>query len=633
MRKQKSLLKDISSPQDLKKIPIESLPQLAQEIRDRIITVVSKAGGHLASSLGAVELAIAVHYCFTAPEDYIIWDVGHQAYAHKILTGRNDRFDTLRQKDGISGFPSKNESLYDPFSTGHSSTAVSLALGVAASRDLQQGKERVVAIIGDGALTGGMCFEALNQAGHMGRDILVILNSNDMAIAPSVGALSTYLNKIISRPIYNRFKKARESFLKQRVPKIGPRLLKLVDRFEEMLKGLIVPGIFFEEMGFQYFGPLDGHNISLMIETIKNLSELKVPKLLHVVTKKGKGFPLAEEAPVKFHGTPCFNIVSGEVVGALQKTEVTFTEVFSCHLVDLAEKNEKIVAVTAAMPEGTGLHRFCQAYPERFFDVGIAEQHAIGFASGLAKRGLKPYVAMYSTFLQRSYDQILEEMCLQNLGVVLCIDRAGVVGEDGPTHHGIFDIAYLRHMPQLAVMAAADRQDLEAMLTFVQTLESPSAIRYPKDIAAFRSEALPFSPVALGKAELLREGTDVAIVALGSMVYPALDAAQILLGAKINAAVINARFAKPVDESLVLDLYNRFPALITIEEGVLKGGFASAVLEVLQSDGALFKRPKPVKCLGLPCEFITFARRAALLEKYGLCAQRIADVARKALSK
>lgn len=627
------MLEKIKSPQDLKKIPREELPGLAREIRERIISVVSKTGGHLASSLGVVELAIVVHYCFNAPLDSIVWDVGHQAYAHKILTGRNDRFETLRQRDGISGFPSKNESVFDPFSTGHSSTAVSLATGLAVARDLKGTKEKVVAIIGDGSLTGGMCFEALNHAGHLGRDILVILNSNDMAIAPSVGALSTYLNKIISKPIFNRFKEARETFLKQRLPRIGPRLLKLVDRFEEMLKGLIVPGIFFEEMGFKYFGPLDGHNMAAMIDTLNNISQVKGPLLLHVVTKKGKGFVHAEDHPVKFHGTPCFDIVSGEVEGVQEQKPLVFTDVLSCRLLELASENKNIVAITAAMAEGTGLDRFAQEYPERFFDVGIAEEHAIGFAAGLARSGMKPFVAIYSTFLQRAYDQVLEEMCLQNLGVVLCIDRAGLVGEDGPTHHGIFDVAFLRSMPNLTVMAPADKEDLEAMLEFSAGLETPSTIRYPKDKAGLRPQSVPFSPVKIGKAEVLQGGDDVVLFALGSMVYPALEAAQILLTEKIYATVVNARFVKPLDETLLLNLYRRCRALITIEEGVLKGGFGSAVLEALEADGCILKGPKPLKCLGLPSEFITFDKRKILLENYGLTARGIAGAAKEALGK
>lgn len=626
------LLENIQSPQDLKKIPREKLPELAREIRERIVGVVSKTGGHLASSLGVVDLTIAIHACFNAPADIIIWDVGHQAYAHKLLTGRNNRFDTLRQKDGISGFPLKTESTYDPFTTGHSSTAVSLAIGRALGRDLKKTKERVVAIVGDGALTGGMCFEALNHAGHLGSDILVILNSNDMAIAPSVGALSTYLNKIISKPIFNRFKEAREAFLKSRLPKIGPRLLKLVDRFEEMLKGLIVPGIFFEEMGFKYFGPLDGHDISLMMNTLQNINQLKGPCLLHVVTKKGKGFVPAEAAPVKFHGTACFNVQSGEAIPSGEKS-ASFTDIFSAHIVKRAETNKAIVAVTAAMPEGTGLDKFACLYPERFFDVGIAEQHAIGFSAGLAKTGLKPFVAVYSTFLQRSYDQIIEEMCLQDLGVVLCIDRAGVVGEDGPTHHGVFDIAFLRSLPNIFVMAAADTEDLEAMIEFAETLNSPASIRYPKDKAVTRPESITCEPLKPGRAEVLRSGDDVVLFALGSMVYPALEAAEILQREKIHATVVNARFVKPLDETLAKELYRRCSVFVTVEEGVLRGGFGSAVLEALEGEGCFLKDPKPFRRIGLPNEFISFDKRKALLEKYGLTAKDIAQTVRELLRK
>lgn len=627
------LLEKIKSPEDLKVIPIEQLPELAQEIRQRIIDVVSKTGGHLASSLGAVEIAIAVHYCFCAPRDIIAWDVGHQAYAHKILTGRNERFSTLRQRGGISGFPLKSESVYDPFSTGHSATAVSLALGAAAARDLKATQEKVVAIIGDGTLTGGMCFEALNHAGHLGSNLLVILNSNDMAIAPSVGALSMYLNKIISKPVYNRFKEARDAFLKQRLPRIGPRLLRLVDRFEEMLKGLIVPGIFFEEMGFKYFGPLNGHDADLMIGTLKNISLIKGPVLLHVVTKKGKGYAPAENQPVKFHGTPCFDIVNGEAIGIMQKTSVSYTEIFGCKLCDLAEKNKKVVAITAAMPEGTGLQKFSERYPERFFDVGIAEEHAIGFSVGLAKGGLKPFVAIYSTFLQRAYDQIFEEVCLQNFGVVLCIDRAGIVGEDGPTHHGIFDLAFLRHLPNLTVMAPADRQDFEAMLDFACGLETPSSIRFPKDVSIYRPQEMSLSEIRCGKGELLRDGHDIGFIAIGSMVHPCLEAAKILSGDGFHVTVVNARFVKPLDEALMLEVYRKCRVLLTVEEGVLAGGFGAAVLETYAQNNCFYKMPKPIKCCGLPSEFITFDRRSSLLEQYGLSACALAAAAKTLFEK
>lgn len=622
------LLEKIKSPEDLKKIELEKLPDLACEIRERIIDVVSKTGGHLASSLGAVEIALAVHYCFSPPEDIIVWDVGHQAYAHKIITGRNDRFGTLRQQGGLSGFPLKTESVYDPFSTGHSATSVSLALGAAAARDLKQSREKVVAIIGDGTLTGGMCFEALNHAGHLGTNILVILNSNDMAIAPSVGALSTYLNKIISKPVYNRFKEARDAFLKQRLPRIGPRLLRLVDRFEEMLKGLIVPGIFFEEMGFKYFGPLDGHNVGLMVNTLRNIAQIKGPLLLHVVTKKGKGYAPAENQPVKFHGTPCFDIMNGEAIGILQKSSVSWTEIFGCKLCDLAENNKKIVAITAAMPEGTGLQRFSESYPERFFDAGIAEEHAVGFGAGLAQGGMKPFVAIYSTFLQRGYDQIFEEVCLQNLGVVLCIDRAGLVGEDGPTHHGIFDMAFLRHLPNLTVMAPADRQDFEMMLEYACEMETPVSIRFPKDVSVYRAQDVPFAKLRVGKGEQLCQGKDIGLIAVGSMVYPCLEAARLLLGEGLHAAVVNARFVKPLDESLILELYRNCRVILTVEEGVLAGGFGSCVLEAYAKNGCFYKMPKAVKCCGLPSEFITFDRRSSLLEKYGLSARAIASSAK-----
>jgi 1-deoxy-D-xylulose-5-phosphate synthase len=627
------LLETVRSPQDLKKIPKDKLPELAAEIRSRIIGVVSKTGGHLASSLGAVELAIAVHYCFHAPEDVIIWDVGHQAYAHKILTGRNERFDALRQKDGVSGFPCKTESVYDPFTTGHSSTAVSLAFGCAAARDLRGTHEKVVAIVGDGALTGGMCFEALNHAGHLGKDILVILNSNDMAIAPSVGALSTYLNKIISRPIYNRFKDARDAFLKQRLGRIGPRLQKLADKFEELLKGLIVPGIFFEEMGFKYFGPLDGHNTALLIDTLQNIAHLKGPLLLHVVTKKGKGFAPAENQPVRFHGTACFDIASGEVAAQEEKPQASFTDVFSASLQALAQKDKKIAAITAAMPEGTGLAAFAKAFPERFFDVGIAEQHAIGFAAGLARTGLKPYVAVYSTFLQRAYDQIAEEVCLQNLGVVLCLDRAGLVGEDGPTHHGMFDIAYLRHLPNMTVLAPGDKEDLEAMLAFAAECPTPVAIRYPRGAAPRRRGNLSVSPVRHGRAEVLMDGGSVAVLALGSMLEPAADAADILSKEGVRVTLVNARFAKPLDDGLILKLYDTTEAMVTVEEGVGAGGFGSGVLDVLGADGRLFASAKRVKCLALPASFVTFGKRKELLEQYGLCAEGIAAAVREVLGR
>ncbi|MDD5292515.1 MAG: 1-deoxy-D-xylulose-5-phosphate synthase, partial [Candidatus Omnitrophica bacterium] len=427
------MLEKINSPQDLKNIPVADLPKLAQEIRQRMISVISKTGGHLASSLGTVDLTIALHYYLNAPEDKIIWDVGHQSYAHKIITGRNKDFDKIRQFKGISGFPCATESPYDSFTTGHSSTSVSLALGMVMARDLNKRNEKILAVIGDGSLSGGMCFEGLNHAGHIKADLIVVLNSNEMAISPSVGALSAYMNKIISTPIYNRVKVAVENFMKLRIPRVGPRLAKLAEKFEEILKGLIVPGIVFEEMGFRYFGPFDGHNIELMINNLKNIVPLKGPILFHVVTTKGKGYEPAEKYPEKFHSSTKFHVDTGLDFVEMIDAQETYTAVFSRHLAKIAKDNHKIIAITAAMCSGTGLDLFASKYPERFFDVGIAEGHAVGFAGGLAKGGHKPVVAIYSTFLQRAYDQIIEEVCLQNLPVVFCIDRAGIVGQDGAT--------------------------------------------------------------------------------------------------------------------------------------------------------------------------------------------------------
>ncbi|MDD5004914.1 MAG: 1-deoxy-D-xylulose-5-phosphate synthase [Candidatus Omnitrophica bacterium] len=621
------MLEKINNPADLKNIPLEKLPELAQEIRQRIISVISKSGGHLASSLGAVELAITLHYCLNTPGDKIIWDVGHQAYAHKILTGRNKDFDKIRQFGGISGFPCATESAYDPFTTGHSSTSVSLALGMVAARDLGHHTEKIVAVIGDGSLSGGMCFEALNNAGHIKADLIVILNTNEMSISPSVGALSNYVNKIISLPVYNRVKAAVENFMKLRIPRIGPRLAKLAERFEEILKGLIVPGIFFEELGFRYFGPFDGHNIELLVSNFKNITSLKGPILFHVVTTKGKGYEPAEKFPDRFHSTPKFDMQIKDYYWEVAETEESYTDVFSRHLAKLARDNPKIIGITAAMAQGTGLDLFASKYPERFFDVGIAEGHAVGFAGGLAKGGYRPFVAVYSTFLQRSFDQIIEEVCLQNLGVVFCIDRAGLVGQDGPTHHGIMDIVYLRNLPNMVVMAPSNKEELKLMLDFAASYNGPLAIRYPKHKAA-QSEKTP-SPIELGKSEIVAEGKDVVLLALGSMVETALEARELLLRENINAQVVNARFVKPLDELSIEQLANKYEFIFTLEEGNIEGGFGSAVLEYLERSS--FKRWDSAKRkffrlynFGLPCQFITFGKREELLGLYGLLPEQIA---------
>jgi len=620
-------LESLNSPQDLKKLSLEQLSQLASEVRQRIIEVVSQTGGHLASSLGAVELTIALHYCLDTPKDKIIWDVGHQAYTHKILTGRNKEFNNLRQYQGLSGFPSKDESIYDPFTTGHSSTAVSLGLGLACTKDYLPPEEqyfKVVAVIGDGSLSGGLCFEGLNNAGHLKKDILVILNTNELSIAPNVGALSTYLNKIISLPIYNHFRHSLENFVKSRVPK-GSRLLKIANKFEEGLKGLFVPGMFFEELGFRYFGPLDGHNLAILIATLQNILNISGPKFLHVITKKGKGYSPAEDDPVRFHSASPFEIKTGV---SLQKTQgLTYTEVFSKKLVELARDNQKIVAITAAMPEGTGLDKFRDLYPQRFFDVGIAEEHAVCFAAGLAQKGLKPVVAIYSTFLQRAYDEILECAALQNLPVILAIDRAGIVGEDGVTHQGIFDIAYLRNVPNLVIMAPKDAQELELMFEFAINLDRPVAIRYPKSVcplvpACPAGRNLSISPLELGKSELLKEGKDFAVIALGSMVIPSLEALELLGKEGLSGTLINARFVKPLDMSMLKTISAKAKFIFSVEEGILDGGFGSAVLEVMN---------KPVIRIGLPCEFIAHGRRDLLLDKYGLTSQGIAKRIKSAI--
>ncbi|MGB4520711.1 MAG: 1-deoxy-D-xylulose-5-phosphate synthase [Candidatus Omnitrophota bacterium] len=612
------LLETICSPQELKKIPLEQLPKLAAEIREKILETVSRTGGHLASSLGSVEITIALHYCLNTPLDKIVWDVGHQAYAHKILTTRQKDFSSLRQYQGLTGFPCKDESVYDTFTTGHSSTAVSLALGLAAARDAAMPAEqyfKVAAVIGDGSLSGGLCFEGLNNAGHLKKDILVVLNTNELSIAPNVGAISTYLNKLISLPVYNRFRNSLEAFVKSRMPRRGSRLIKLASKFEEGLKGLFIPGMLFEELGFRYFGPFDGHNLSVLIPTLKNIMNIKGPLILHVITKKGKGYLPAENNPVRFHGIGAFDLKTGESIPEKDPRVKSYTEIFSEKLVALAQENKKIIAITAAMPEGTGLDKFRQAYPERFFDVGIAEEHAICFAAGLAKQGLRPVVAIYSTFLQRAYDQIIEAVALQELPVIFAVDRAGIVGEDGATHQGIFDVAYLRSVPNLVIMAPKDGDELKEMLEFALKLNKPVAIRYPRARPNSRVSGRQSIRLELGKAEVLKEGKDFCLIALGSMVEPAALALELLAKQGLSGTLINARFAKPLDLRLLKELSAKFRFIFTVEEAILEGGFGSAVMEVI--GGALTR-------IGLPTEFIPCGKREFLLEKYGLGAESIA---------
>jgi len=606
------ILKKIISPDDLKTLTIPELKQLLTEIRELIINTVSTNGGHLASSLGVVELTVAIHYIFNAPQDKIIWDVGHQAYAHKILTGRKDAFGSLRTIQGIAGFPKIEESPYDAFTTGHASTSISAALGMAIARDMAKESHKIVAIIGDGSISGGLAFEALNHAGYLGKDILIILNSNEMSISPTVGALAKYLNKILTAPIYNRFRKDVQELL-SKVPRIGNTVVDLAQRVEEGIKNVLVHGVLFEYLGLRYIGPVDGHNLPLLIETLKSVRKLKGPILLHVITKKGYGYEPAEKHPDMFHGLGPFDVTTGQS----QKGQgITFSEVFGNALVELAASNPKIVAITAAMEDGTGLGEFKEMFSKRLFDVGIAEEHAVTMAGGMAASGLKPVVAIYSTFLQRAYDQILHDVCLPNLPVVFCLDRAGLVGEDGATHHGVFDIAYLRHMPNITLCAPKDAAELKEMLALGINSNSPFAIRYPRG-----KVVAPPSPVKngentiveMGRAEVVRDGMDAYIIACGSMTWIAIEAALRLDG-EFSLGVINARFIKPLDTETILRVAEKTGRIITLEEHVLAGGFGSAVCELLNK----YRIKAGITSLGLPDSFVEHGKTSLLLKKYGL---------------
>ncbi len=613
------LIENIKSPADLRKLKLGDLATVAGEIREEILRTVSKTGGHLASSLGAVELTIAIHYVFNTPRDLLIWDVGHQSYAHKILTGRLKNFPTLRQLGGLSGFPNKDESPeYDIFTTGHSSTSISTALGLVTGRDLKNENNKVIAVIGDAALAGGMAFEALNHAGHAKKDIIVILNDNELSISRSVGALSSYLNRIIANPAYNKIRVDVERVLK-RIPRFGFRAYRAARKLEEGLKNLLIPGMLFEEMGFRYFGPIDGHNLTRLVTTFRNLVDLKEPILIHVVTKKGKGYKHAEARPSDFHGTGPFVLETGEKIKPKERT--TFTEAFGQAMTEIAAKDSKVVGITAAMLDGTGLNEFAKAFPGRCFDVGIAEEHAVGFAAGLARGGFKPVAVIYSTFLQRGYDQIIHDVCLQNLPITFCLDRAGLVGEDGPTHHGTFDIPCLRHIPNLVFMAPASPEELKEMLGFALTCGRPVAIRYPKGSTLFSRP--PGLPIGLGKAELLKSGRSVAIISIGSMAHIALETADLLSKKGIDCGVINARFIKPLDEGLLVELCRDVKKIVTLEEGVLGGGFGSSVLELMERAGI---KDVKTKRIGLPDKFIEHGKRGELFLKYNLTPDAICDV-------
>jgi 1-deoxy-D-xylulose-5-phosphate synthase len=566
-----------------------------------------------------VELSIALHYCLDSPRDRIIWDVGHQAYAHKLLTGRRDRFDTLRTRGGVSGFPKITESEHDAFGTGHSSTSISAALGIACARDHRNEDYRVVAVIGDGALTGGMAFEGLNQAGHLKKDLIVVLNDNRMSISKNVGAMSTYLTRLISAPVYRRFE-ADVYELMGKFPTVGGRARGVARRIKESLKNLVVPGILFEELGFRYYGPVDGHNVGDLIDLISDIKDFKGPQLIHVVTTKGKGYAHAERDACRFHGIGSFDKKTGDL--EKKSGAPSYTQVFGDTIVEIARKRQDVVAVTAAMPDGTGLTRFKEELPERFYDVGIAEQHAVTFAAGLARAGMKPVVAIYSTFLQRAVDQIVHDVALQNLNVAFAIDRGGVVGEDGPTHHGTLDLTYLAMVPGLVVMSPRDENELRHMLhTAVEYAGGPIAVRYPRDYGLGVPGNGELRALEIGKAEILREGENVAIIAIGSMVMPSLEAARLLAERGVAAAVVNARFAKPIDAGLITGVAKTVELVVTVEENSIRGGFGSAVGACLEEAGVR----TPLKTIGIPDEFVEHAPRGELLKDLGLSPEGIAD--------
>lgn len=619
------ILDQIDSPKDLKSLSVAELTQLAHEIREKIIHTVSKTGGHLAPSLGTVELTLALHRVFDTPKDKIIWDVGHQSYTHKLITGRRENFHTLRTYGGIAGFPRREESEYDTFGTGHSSTSISAALGFATARDLCQERFKAIAVIGDGALTAGMAYEGLNQTGFMHKDIIVVLNDNGMSISKNVGGLAKYLNKIITTPAYTHLKTDIWDLLGKLPKDIGEKARAAARKLKEGLKNFIVPAILFEELGFQYIGPFDGHDLKVLIENFEYVKKIKGPILVHVLTEKGRGYTPAMNEPSKFHGLGSFNKVTGKTIQ--RRKALTYTEVFGDTMVKLAQQNQKIVAITAAMPEGTGLDKFRDTFPDRFFDVGIAEQHAITFSAGMALQGLRPVCAIYSTFLQRGFDQVIHDVCLQNIPLIFALDRAGIVGEDGPTHHGTFDLSYLRCIPNIIICAPKDENELQNMLyTAVEYNKGPVAIRYPRG-EGIGAKLKPVQKLEIGKAEIIKEGEQGIILALGSMVYPALEAAQELEDEGIHIGVVNARFVRPLDETLLKKIKNK--KIITIEENSLHGGFGSAVLEFFN----LADKETKLLRIGLPDKFIEHGARSILLEKYGLTTKNIKQRVKSFIAK
>ncbi|MGB9080398.1 MAG: 1-deoxy-D-xylulose-5-phosphate synthase [Desulfuromonadaceae bacterium] len=611
------LLETINSPSDLKKLKPEQLPELAAEVRQFLLETVSVTGGHLGSNLGTVELSIALHYCFDSPNDKIIWDVGHQAYTHKILTGRRDRFHTQRQYKGISGFPKRCESEHDAFGVGHSSTSISAALGMASAACLDGKRSHAIAVIGDGSLTGGMAFEALNQAGHLKKNLIVILNDNEMSISKNVGAFSAFISRKMTGRYYRDLKKEMQTLLKN-IPAFGTDILHFARRAENSLKGFLTPGALFEALGFDYLGPLDGHDLRQLVEVFNNINELDGPLLVHVMTTKGKGYKPAEETPAKYHGVGAFDVATGK--GAAKSAVKSYTDLFGETLVQLAEEDPKVVAITAAMPDGTGLNQFSQRFPDRFFDVGIAEQHAMTFAAGLAAEGFRPVVAIYSTFVQRAYDQVFHDICLQKLPVTIAMDRAGLVGDDGPTHHGVFDFSYLRHLPGITVMAPKDENELRHMLKTAVYSGTPISLRYPRGTGYGVELDRELKCLEIGKGEQLLEGDDLTIVAIGATVYPALQAAAALKEKGIAAGVVNARFVKPLDTELILGVARRTGRIMTVEENALQGGFGSAVLELLYDNDL---QNVKVRRLGISDHYVEQGSQAQLRKDVGIDAEGI----------
>lgn len=612
------LLSRVNQPSDMKDMSLEDLTQLADEVRTFLIDNITATGGHFGANLGVVELTIALHYVFNSPIDRIVWDVGHQAYVHKILTGRKDLFPTLRQFKGLAGFPKRNESEHDFFGVGHASTSLSAALGMAIARDLKGEDHHVVAVIGDGAMTGGMAFEAMNHAGHLQKRLLVVLNDNEMSIAPNVGAVSHYLTRLRTDPNYSRVKAEVEGLLRK-IPSIGGKLAAALERAKDSVRYFMVQGALFEEFGFRYFGPVSGHDVPALVAILRQAKELDGPVLIHVVTQKGKGYASAEAAPDKLHSI-------GGPVTTPKKSAPSYTNVFANALTELGAEDPRIVAVTAAMPSSIG--KFADVFPERSFDVGIAEQHATTFCAGLSTSGMRPVFAVYSTFLQRAYDQVIHDICIQDLPVVFAIDRAGLVGPDGETHQGVFDVAYLRTIPNITIMMPKDEGELRHMLFTALTLPGPSAVRFPREDGVGANVTEPFRVLEIGQSECTREGSDVALFALGPMVAVADNAASMLESKGISAKVINARFVKPLDEALLLQLAAAAMPIVTIEEGTLAGGMGAAVMEFYAARNIRH----PVHAMGIPDHFVEHGSRPELLHQVGLTAKDIADVAADLLS-